>query len=468
MKNEEEQVQQVDLTAVLAAKEQKAALRDQLLRAYGLPVVSVSINMPGPVKTGRQVRELLRFSVQQFQSAAQAHELEIAAEQFFYPVTGPFAFLVVNGDAEKCKALAVAIESADEIGRLLDLDVFDAAGTQLSRDRLGLPLRGCYLCGEPALVCMRNAAHTQEEVCREAERRLGLFAALRTRPWDKRVWDIAARATQAMLMEAACTPAPGLVDMVNAGAHDDMDFFTFLKSSAALSGTMLRCAAAGWEHQGEAAQLLPVLRHVGLSGEKDMFAATGGVNTQKGLLFLLGILVAAVTLNLRQTSTSDEAAVFRQVADISRGIVARELEPLRFKKRADLATAGERLYVEHGIVGIRGELEAGLPGMRKMGLPCLREALAAGLTLNDALVHALMGLMTVVEDTTIINRHGVSVLREVHQQAREIMADGGMLSDSGREQILALDETFIRRNISPGGTADMLAATYFIEFHMKA
>ncbi len=467
MKNGEEQVQQVDLTAVLAAKEQKAALRDQLLLTYGLPVVSVSINMPGPLKTGGRVRDLLQFAVRQFRSAAQAHGLEIAAEQFFYPVTGPYAFLVVNGKAEKCKSIAVAIESADEVARLLDLDVFDAAGTQISRDRLGLPLRGCYLCGEPALVCMRSASHTQAEVCREAERRLELFAALRTQPWDKRVWDIAARATQAMLMEAACTPAPGLVDMVNAGAHDDMDFFTFLQSSAALSGTMLRCAAAGWEHQGKAAQLLPVLRHIGLSGERDMFAATGGVNTQKGLLFLLGVLAAAAALNLRQTSASDEAAVFKQVANISRGIVARELEPLRFKDRSALATAGERLYVEHGIVGIRGELEAGLPGVRKMGLPCLREALAAGLTLNDALVHSLMGLMTMVEDTTIINRHGVAVLQDVQQKAQQIMVDGGMLSDDGRLQILALDDTFIRRNISPGGTADMLAATYFIEFHMK-
>ena len=457
-------MQNVDLTAILAAKEQRAALRNQLLRTYGIPVVSLSINMPGPVKTSESVRNLLQFSVRQFQAAAQANRLEIVTEQIFYPVTGPYALLAVKGDAEQCKRIAVAIESADEVARLLDLDVFDAAGTQISRDKLGLPLRSCYLCGEPAIACMRGATHAPSEIRREAERRLGLFEALRTQPWDKRVWDIAARATQAMLMEAACTPAPGLVDMVNAGAHDDMDFFSFLKSSAALSGTMLRCAAAGWEHRGDVADLLPVLRHIGLAGERDMFAATGGVNTQKGLLFLLGILTAAAALNLRQGLTTDERAVFAQTANISRGIVERELAPLRGQDRATLQTAGERLYVDHGIAGIRGELEAGLPSVRNQGLPCLRQALSAGLTLNDALVHSLLGLMTTVEDTTVVNRHGVAVLREVQREAEEIMTAGGMLSDIGREKLGALDESFIRRNISPGGSADMLAATYFIAF----
>lgn len=451
------------MEAVLAAKEKKAGMREQLLSIYELPVVSVSVNMPGNVKTDEQIRNLLRFSVEQFRAVAQSHGFEIVTEQFFYFTTGPYAFLVVSGDARKLKMLAVAQEAASEVARLFDMDVFNERGIQISRASLGLPPRNCFVCNNPALVCMRSAAHSPESLQGEVTRRLNLYAAQRTQPWDKTVWEIAALSTRAMLLEAACTPAPGLVDMGNAGAHDDMDFFSFLQSSAALSGTMLRCAVAGWEHQGEAAELLPVLRQIGLSGEKDMLAATGGVNTQKGLLFLLGILVAAATLTLQKLPTVEEHSLFTQVSNICRGIVARELEPLRSKERTALRTAGERLYIEQGIIGIRGEMEAGLTGVQKKGLPCLREALAAGLSLNDALVHALVGLMTIVEDTTVANRHGVAVLREVQQQAKSIMAAGGMLSQNGRAQIRRLDETFILRNISPGGTADMLAATYFIE-----
>lgn len=92
----------------------------------------------------------------------------------------------------------------------------------------------------------------------------------------------------------------------------------------------------------------------------------------------------------------------------------------------------------------------------------LKLALAAGLSLNDALVHTLMNLMTVVEDTTILNRHGMEILLDVQKRAKCIMDIGGMLTDIGKRQIIALDEVFIARNISPGGVADLLVATYFL------
>lgn len=107
-------------------------------------------------------------------------------------------------------------------------------------------------------------------------------------------------------------------------------------------------------------------------------------------------------------------------------------------------------------------MEAGLPSIGKVALPCLREALAGGLSLNDALVHTLLALMTVVDDTTILNRHGMAVLQEVRSIAGQVMSAGGMLMESGRQRIAALDQEFIARRISPGGSADLLAATYFI------
>jgi holo-ACP synthase/triphosphoribosyl-dephospho-CoA synthase len=144
------------------------------------------------------------------------------------------------------------------------------------------------------------------------------------------------------------------------------------------------------------------------------------------------------------------------------GLVARELAILKVGQANVRLTAGEKLYVKYGVTGIRGEIEAGVPSIRVQGLPVLKAALGQGLSLNDALVHTLLSLMTVVQDTTILNRHGMEILDEVQDQARVIIDQGGMLTTAGRAQIGALDTAFIERNISPGGVADLLAATYFL------
>lgn len=97
-----------------------------------------------------------------------------------------------------------------------------------------------------------------------------------------------------LLLEVSSSPKPGLVDRFNCGAHRDMDFFTFMESSAALSGYFVKCALLGTEFQGDhPKELFRRLRPVGIAAERTMFQATGGVNTHKGLVFSLGILCAA-------------------------------------------------------------------------------------------------------------------------------------------------------------------------------
>lgn len=102
---------------------------------------------------------------------------------------------------------------------------------------------------------------------------------------------IAAFAVESMLYEVAATPKPGLVDRANNGAHNDMDFFTFMSSAAALHDTFDLMIKLGVQKQSSPIQeLLPMLRKEGRLAEKKMFEATGGVNTHKGMIFSLGIL----------------------------------------------------------------------------------------------------------------------------------------------------------------------------------
>ena len=113
--------------------------------------------------------------------------------------------------------------------------------------------------------------------------------------------------------------------------------------------------------------------------------------------------------------------------------------------------------------GIRGEVAAALPAVRLCGLPKLREALAAGLNVNDALVQTLLELFMTVDDTTVMNRHDVETMRGwVRQQTAAVLASGGMLVAGGVKRLSEMDTLFIARNISPGGAADMLAVTWFL------
>lgn len=453
----------ISLAELLAAKDERAAVQAELGRHHGLPVVSVTVNMAGGVKYSADTVDLLYGAMPALRQRLKAAGAAVREERLLHSAGGPAAILAVAGEAASLKSAAVALEEQLPYGRLLDIDIFTADGRQISREDCGLPPRSCLLCREPAAVCVRSAAHERGAVLAAMSELVGDFRAEATRAYPPAVEAIGSAAVEAMLMEVACTPAPGLVDRDNSGAHRDMDIFTFLKSSSALAPAMYRCADAGLRHEGRPAALLPILRRIGRAAEAAMFAATDGVNTQKGLLFLLGVLAAATAYVCRLPAVPGPAAITAAAAAICEGVVARELEVLRETAGAQKPTAGETLYLRYGTTGIRGEIAAGLPAVLATGLPVYRSALGAGLPLNDALVHALMALMTVTEDTTILHRHGPETLEAVRREAAAVMAAGGMLTDKGRRLIRGLDRRFIGRNISPGGSADLLAATYFLD-----
>ena len=267
--------------------------------------------------------------------------------------------------------------------------------------------------------------------------------------------DIGRLALEAMLVEVSVTPKPGLVDRDNAGAHRDMGFFTFLKSAAGLRHCFDDFALAGTTSPS-ASGMFPVLRRIGLEAEHDMFEATGGINTHKGEVFSLGVLSAcAGYLSVRgEPLTSD--AVLDLAKTVCAGLCEADFAETRRKPRS-LLTKGERVYLEHGIAGIRGEAEAGYPVVRGAGLPALKKYLADGLSMNNALAFTLLHIMAVNYDTNVISRHDLGTAREVMRTAERLVAEGLTLG-----KLRALDEEFIARNISPSGSADLLAVTYFL------
>lgn len=442
----------VTINDILAVKEQRQARQNLFRQKYKLSIVSITVITPGNIKDTPRVRQIFNYALDSVRE-----RLRVVAEEHVYTVAGPEGLLAVHGDPSEIKDITMSIEEEYTFGRLLDLDVFDREGLLLYRQQG----RSCLICGERAVVCMRKKRHESLEVQLAAEKLLNQFSAYQTRKVSPAAEKLGALAVEAMLYEVASTPAPGLIDRVNSGAHHDMDFYSFMQSSAALSTTMTRCAQAGLKHQGELSSLLPVLRYIGQDGEKAMLEATNGINTQKGVLFSLGIVVAAVGWLYEHNSPLTPSVILDTTAQIVNGIVANELA-VNLKKSTEL-TAGERLYRSYGITGIRGEMERGLPAIRYNALPALIDALKAGLGVNNSLIQALLVLFMHVDDTTVMNRHGPEKMQAwVRPRVENILRAGGMYTDTGRKMVAELDQEFIAHNVSPGGAADMLAVTWFI------
>lgn len=456
---------EVTLQEVLDSREYRAeAQREMRLKysAQGDALISLTVNMPGSRKYTGDTVQLVYFALRELQLRFAEYGFLLSEERIFHWNTGPVVLVSVRGDAHQCKKIAIEIEKEFKSGRLLDIDVFDSQGNLISRDGYQLPRRSCMVCERPAVECVRSQAHQSEEVMSAVKELLVSFYSEQTQVVPEKVVYIASKALEAMLAEVACSPAPGLVDRFNSGAHRDMDFFTFIHSSSALVSSLLRCTLAGWNHTGESTALLPVLRKIGQDGERAMFAATKGVNTQKGLLFLLGIATAATAHHMRKMGNSASIeGILQTIAAMCQGLVSQELAPLQQIKPDRKLTAGERLFLAYGITGIRGELESGLTVLVTTALPRLEQALEAGLSVNDAMVDTLIALIASTQDTTILNRHNLQVLSSVQQQAAGILGCGGMMTDKGRQLIGEWDEALIQKNISPGGAADLLAAAYY-------
>lgn len=272
-------------------------------------------------------------------------------------------------------------------------------------------------------------------------------------PFDADLQKVGQYLTQAILLEVSTHPKPGLVTRLSNGAHKDMSIFTFMMSSAVLSKAFNDLQDIGQAHRGTLAELFCKLRSYGVGAEAELLRVTKGVNTQRGILFAGGIVSAVSGYAMNMGLSRD--ALLPMIKEMVAGLVARELKNLDHAAM----TAGEKLYYKYGITGIRGEVENGFPSVVNYGLPALEDAFDKGATINDALVHALISLMTVVEDSNVIWRTDYDTLLEVQRIAKNILSLGSVFTEKGRMAIAETERYFLQRHISPGGSADLLSVT---------
>lgn len=272
---------------------------------------------------------------------------------------------------------------------------------------------------------------------------------------DKICLKLSEFATESMLYEVSCYPSFGLVSPVSNGSHKDMDFYTFIRSSVVLFPYMLRFAKKSYCNQNPEV-IFKTIRSVGIRAEKAMFMKTDNVNTHKGMIFLMGLCVAAVAKAIH--NGAEFINVKSIIKDMTSGIVEKELYQIN-NKESPLSN-GETTFLKYGYTGIRGEAEMGFPVIFDVALNTYE--LCYDLNENDKLVQTLITIMQYVEDSTILYRHDSQVLKKVQGLSKYIIEIGGMYSENGRKNIHSISKQFENENISPGGSADLLACTVFL------
>ncbi|MGY3779180.1 triphosphoribosyl-dephospho-CoA synthase CitG [Isobaculum melis] len=274
-------------------------------------------------------------------------------------------------------------------------------------------------------------------------------------------------AQQGLLYEAALSPKPGLVDATNAGAHDDMDLFTFLDSSVALYPGFINYAQAGLQHDGTLTELFHKIRPIGIAIEKEMNLATNGVNTHKGAIFSFGILLAAAGCYLKREklvlSTPLTATQTEDIFKLGQAMVTESLAKdfIGLEQKNPL-TNGEKLYLKYGLMGIRGEALNGYPLIHELALPYLRKKATSSLSVEDKLLTTLMYLISTLEDSNLVSRGGIAGLNWAKSAATAYLEHYSPQTVEGKKQLQLLNQEFIERHLSPGGSADLLALTIFI------
>lgn len=438
----------VELPQMLEAREYRARRQQELLAQYHLPLVSFTMNIAGPVKNSPSIRRGFRLGREMLLGQLARIKVPVQFTEEIDTETGCEGFYVVDMKPCALKEITCELEEHTELGRLFDLDVLDPDGLKLDRPSPRL----CLVCGRPAKACARNRTHTVAELQKRTHDLL--THALNTH--DEQT--AASLAVRALLYEVCTTPKPGLVDRANNGSHKDMDIFTFMSSSAALWPYFAQCFQVG---NSTAAQPGPetfaALRWPGKQAESAMLIATHGVNTHKGAIFSLGLACAALG-RLEREHWNKPELILSQISKMTAGTIQHELAGLT---QDTAVTAGQQFYLQYGVTGVRGQAEAGFPSVLEYGLPTLENGLAQGKTLDESGVSAMLALLAHTTDTNMISRGGIELQREKLKQLCQLL-DNDPFPDV--KMIEALDQDYIQKNLSPGGSADLLALCYLLHF----
>ncbi len=420
------------MESVLADREKRWQLRAQLAQKKTL--VAVTLRLPHALRLG--YLDLLEKALCSLQG------IGLVLKTRLKNADGLAYIFETEESAESVKRKAIFLEDKLPIGRFLDIDVSDSEGA-LSRQELGLPARTCLVCGNPAWDCIKSARHTIDDIQGTIEK---ILFPIEKTPEGQ----IARCAALAAKEELRLLFKPGLVTPISNGSHKDLDFHLMSESLECLKPFWQECAKKGLAAQKASPEFLSELRILGLEAEKRLFDLTSGVNTYRGLLYLLGILCAAVGFAFAHKQRLED------VFEITRAIAAEELKRIpnthtRAKDQGFSSYAGARGEAASGFETVYQAYEFFLERKRKAS------------SRAEALTDTLIYLISKTCDTNVLGRGGSEGLLFMQQSATEILKADGLLTPKGTNLYRQFLLETLQRNLSAGGAADLLICTSFLD-----
>lgn len=266
-------------------------------------------------------------------------------------------------------------------------------------------------------------------------------------------------ASMALQAELDTTPKPGLVDRNDNGAHRDMDHALMQRSIQALHPYFVRLAQLGFTDKQPCHDEIV---NIGIEAEREMFKATGGVNTHKGALFSIGLAAVALAGEAFCRITQAEGCGTMAYNDVN----SKQIQSLS-NSIASLArlfpdtngTHGSKAKANNILKGALDNAREGYTQLFKAWLPFYIDRIAEGD--NYALHKTLLRIMCDLDDTNIVYRTSIETMQEVKTEARQ-MLDTSRNIVNFEVALQAMNTDYIHRNISPGGSADMLSLVVFL------
>ena len=266
--------------------------------------------------------------------------------------------------------------------------------------------------------------------------------------------EVAKLATKALLYEVSISPKAGLVSRLSNGSHKDMNFFTFIDSVLSLDNYFSECFIYGQKND-----FFKNLRDLGKKAEKEMYQATNGINTHKGTIFSMGIIISVLASYLKEVDKIDLKILSEKIKTMCSPLLE-ELENIN-----SFATYGEKAFKNYHLTGARGLALSGYNIVLLDGINKLKEFTKI-LDFETSCILLLFYYISILDDTNIVNRANFETLKEIQILCKNLYEENSKFSSKEkiRNEMSKLNDIFIEKNISAGGSADLLILTIFIHF----
>jgi len=261
---------------------------------------------------------------------------------------------------------------------------------------------------------------------------------------------LAESVTWALEQEARLSPKPALVDSRGAGAHKDMHLALMLASAETLEPYFFSMAEAALI-QGPDEELRAKIGLIGREAEAAMLVTTQGINTHRGAIWAMGLLVVASVTHYENID-----CLLSRAAEI-----ASMPDPAINLRRT--LSKGQKACRDYNVSGAREQAQQGFPHIKYHALPALNQSRAMGDTESSARLNSLLAIMSYIDDTCVLSRSGITGLKAMQRGAAAVLTAGGCNTFAGRGQLRQLERDLLALNASAGGAADLLAATLFID-----